>query len=165
LSQAEPGRTTPFAISRKARSHVESSDDPGSARTVSASAQSRSSGLVGVLIADVVYVATADPFWATASFWLLGFGIVMGLLAGLLGFIDFATLPPARSRTGWTHLIGNLAAIAISAVNLWLRLGDPAAAVLPTGLVLSVVVGAILVVTGWAGGELSYRHKIGVIDE
>jgi uncharacterized membrane protein len=121
--------------------------------------------LVGVLIADIVYIATADPFWATASFWLLGFGIVMGLVAGLLGFIDFVTLPPARSRTGWTHLLGNITAIVISAVNLWLRLGDPAAAIVPTGLVLSIVVALILVVTGWAGGELSYRHKIGVIDD
>jgi uncharacterized membrane protein len=121
--------------------------------------------LVGVLIADIVFLATADPFWATAAFWLLAFGIVMGLLAGLLGFIDFATLPPARSRTGWTHLIGNLLAIVISAASLLLRWDDPAAAVQPTGLILSIIFAAILVVTGWAGGELSYRHKIGVIDE
>jgi len=121
--------------------------------------------LVGVLISDIVYAATNDPFWATASFWLLGFGIVTGLLAGLLGFIDFSTLPPARSRTGWTHVIGNLAVIVISAVNLFLRMSDPAATIVPTGLVLSIVVGGILLITGWAGGELSYRHKIGVIDE
>jgi len=121
--------------------------------------------LVGVLISDIVYAATGDGFWATASFWLLGFGIVTGLLAGLLGFIDFSTLPPARSRTGWTHMIGNLAVIVISAVNLLLRWSDPAAAIVPTGLVLSIIVGGILVVTGWAGGELSYRHKIGVVDE
>jgi uncharacterized membrane protein len=121
--------------------------------------------LVGVLISDIVYAATADPFWATASFWLLGFGIVMGLLAGLLGFIDFSTLPPARSRTGWMHMIGNLLAVVISAANLWLRMADAAAAIVPTGLILSIVVGGILVITGWLGGELSYRHKIGVIDE
>jgi uncharacterized membrane protein len=121
--------------------------------------------LVGALISDIVYATTNDAFWATASFWLLGFGIVTGLLAGLLGFIDFSTLPPARSRTGWTHMIGNLAALAISAANFILRMSDPAAAIVPTGLVLSIVVGGILVITGWAGGELSYRHKIGVIDE
>ena len=121
--------------------------------------------LVGVLIADIVFIATDDPFWATAAFWLLGFGIVMGLLAGLLGFIDFATIPQARSKTGWTHMIGNLAAVALSAVSLFIRLPDPAAAVAPTGLVLSIIVAGILVVTGWAGGELSYRHKIGVIDD
>jgi hypothetical protein len=46
LSLAELGHTTPFTISRNARSRVESSDDPGSARAVSAPAQSRSSGVL-----------------------------------------------------------------------------------------------------------------------
>ena len=96
--------------------------------------------LVGALITDIVFQASGDAFWATASFWLLGFGVAMGLLAGLLGFIDFITLPPARSRTGWTHFIGNLLAVLVSAVNCWLRLGDHAAAIMPTGLVLSVIV-------------------------
>jgi len=121
--------------------------------------------LVGALITDIVYLATTDGFWATASFWLLGFGVVMGLAAGLLGFIDFVTLPQARSRTGWTHFIGNLLAVAVAAVNAGLRWTDPAAAIGFTGLILSMLVAAILVVTGWAGGELAYRHKIGVIDE
>jgi uncharacterized membrane protein len=28
-----------------------------------------------------------------------------------------------------------------------------------------MLTGAILTVTGWLGGELSYRYKIGVVDE
>ena len=43
---------------------------------------------------------------------------------------------------------------------------DPAqgaeAAVLPWGLTLSTAVVAILVFTGWKGGELVYRHGVGV---
>jgi len=30
-------------------------------------------------------------------------------------------------------------------------------------LVISVVVGLCLLVTGWMGGELSFRYKVGVI--
>jgi uncharacterized membrane protein len=30
---------------------------------------------------------------------------------------------------------------------------------------LSAITAAILGVTGWYGGELAYRHKIGVIEE
>lgn len=30
------------------------------------------------------------------------------------------------------------------------------------GLVLSSTIGALLAVTGWYGGELSYRHLVGV---
>lgn len=42
------------------------------------------------------------------------------------------------------------------------RLDDAAAAVLPWGLTLSAINAALLGVTGWYGGELSYRHRIGV---
>ena len=49
-------------------------------------------------------------------------------------------------------------------VNLALRWGDREAPILWTGLLLSLAIAAILTVTGWFGGELSFRHKIGVID-
>ena len=41
-------------------------------------------------------------------------------------------------------------------------MGDAAAAVLPWGLALSALTTALLAVTGWYGGELAYRHMIGV---
>jgi uncharacterized membrane protein len=43
------------------------------------------------------------------------------------------------------------------------RWDDAAAGVLPLGIVLSGLVTVILVVTGWYGGELAYRHPIGVV--
>jgi uncharacterized membrane protein len=36
---------------------------------------------------------------------------------------------------------------------------------MPTGLILSAIVACILVVTGWLGGELVFRHRIGVAAE
>src|SRR4051794_17129129 len=48
----------------------------------------------------------------------------------------------------------------------WYRrydLGD--AAVLPLGLILSAIVVLILLYTGWRGGEMVYRHRVGVSDE
>ncbi len=64
---------------------------------------------------------------------------------------------------GWKHFLGNAAALALSLANWLLRLDDPAAAVLPWGVLLSLAVAGILAVTGWAGGELSYRYRIGVM--
>jgi uncharacterized membrane protein len=122
--------------------------------------------LVGVLLADLAYWGTADAFWARAALWLVGAGVVAGAVASVAGLIDFFTIQRAREHAmGWVHFLGNATALALSLVNWLLRVDEPAAAILPWGLVLSVVVAGILGVTGWAGGELSYRHRIGVMRE
>jgi uncharacterized membrane protein len=122
--------------------------------------------LVGVLATDLAFWGTADAFWARASLWLVGAGVVTGAVAAIFGLIDFFTIARAREHAmGWIHFLGNATALLLSLFNWLLRLDDPAAAVLPWGLVLSLVVAAILGVTGWAGGELSYRHRIGVTRE
>lgn len=122
--------------------------------------------LVGVLLTDLAYWATSDLFWARASLWLVGAGVVSGLVAALFGLIDFFTIRRARDHTlGWIHFLGNATALILSLLSWLLRLDDPAAAILPWGLLLSVIVAAILGVTGWAGGELSYRHRIGVMSD
>lgn len=122
--------------------------------------------LVGTLVTDLAFWGTSDPFWARASAWLVGAGVVMGLLAAVFGFIDFVTIERARrGSTGWVHALGNLLAVGLSFVSLLLRIGDAKAGILPGGLVLSAIVVAILLVTGWMGGELAYRFKIGVIED
>jgi uncharacterized membrane protein len=120
--------------------------------------------LVGTLLTDLAYAAGGnDVFWARASLWLVGAGVVGGLLAALFGLVDFFTIRRARAhRWGWVHFGGNAVVLVLSAINLLLRLGNPADAVLPLGLTLSLIVAVILLVTGWAGGELAYRYKIGV---
>ena len=42
---------------------------------------------------------------------------------------------------------------------------DAADAIMPTGLVLSAAVALILSFTGWLGGELVFRHRVGVADQ
>src|SRR6185437_1463003 len=122
--------------------------------------------LVGTLATDLVFWGTGDRFWSVASMWLVGAGLVMGALAALFGLTDFLTIERARAgSTGWIHFLGHLVAVILALVSLLLRIGDPAAAVLPGGLVLSFVIVGILLITGWMGGELAYRYKIGVIEE
>ena len=41
---------------------------------------------------------------------------------------------------------------------------DGAMAVLPTGLILSAVTVLLLLFTGWMGGELVFRGRVGVLD-
>lgn len=120
--------------------------------------------LVGALAADIVFSATSDPFWARAAFWLLAAGIVMGAVAALLGLVDFLSIPRVRSLAiAWVHFLGNGAAVLLAIWNIALRWSDPAAAPTRLAIALSVIVVAILLVTGWLGGELAFRHRIGVV--
>lgn len=121
--------------------------------------------LTGALVTDLVFWVTEVAFWARMSLWLLVAGLIMGGVAASVGMIDFFTIERARSHTaGWLHLGSNAAALVLALVNVLVRWDDPAATVLPTGIILSVVTAVVLSVGGWYGGELSYRHKIGVIE-
>jgi len=53
----------------------------------------------------------------------------------------------------------NVTILVLTAVNLILRLRDPIGAILPVGLIISLIVGTLTSVSGWYGAELSYRHK------
>jgi uncharacterized membrane protein len=122
--------------------------------------------LVGALATDLAFWGTSDPFWARASEWLLGAGIVMGALAAVVGLIEFVTISRVRSLVaGWVHFLGNATAILLALWNLLHRMGgDPSALVVPFGIILSAAVVGIFLVTGWLGGELVFRHRIGMTD-
>lgn len=120
--------------------------------------------LAAALGSDFGYWLTEDFFWARASLWLIGLGLVGGIIAAITGLSDFLKIERVRKRTaGWTHLILNVAILAFTALNFFLRLGNPETRIIPWGLFLSLVVGTLTSITGWFGAELSYRHKIGVV--
>ena len=120
---------------------------------------------VTTFVADLVYLATDDAGWARASVWLLGAGLVTALLAALAGFADFfGDRRVQKIGDAWQHMIGNLAAVALQAVNFFLRYDDPALSIAPTGVVLSAVVVVLLLFNGWKGWNLVYRHHVGVAD-
>ena len=120
--------------------------------------------LTGAFGADVGYWFTHDPFWARAALWLIGAGFISGLLAALTGMLDFLKIDRVRKHSaGWIHMAGNVAALSLTLVNWLLRWNNFADAILPVGLIISLVVASLLAITGWFGAELVYRHKVAVI--
>lgn len=118
------------------------------------------------LACDLVYRQNADPFWFTASQYLLGAGIVMALVAALAGFTDF--FGEARIRAlavAWAHMVGNLVLVLIQAFNWYLRDDMGPTAVIPTGLLLSLLAVLVMLFNGWLGWEMVYRKRVAIAEE
>ena len=121
---------------------------------------------VGTLLCDLLYWWTANAAFATAAIWLLGAGLVAAALAAVAGLIDF--IGDARIRAlgdAWQHAIGNVIMVLVQLFSFYWRYRYGTAAVVPIGLILSLVAVAIMVFTGWKGGELVFRHRVAVYDE
>lgn len=120
--------------------------------------------LTAALATDVAARTTEDPFWSRTSRWMLGAGIVTGLVAGAVGAIDYFTIRRAREKSvGKLHAYGNPIALGLAAANLAMRQHRQADAMPGAAeIALSTATAAVLGVTGWAGAELSYRHMVGV---
>lgn len=120
--------------------------------------------LTGALATDIGYWLSQDFFWARASIWLIGAGFVAGLVAALTGMLDFLKIDRVRKhRAGWFHMLGNVTAMLLTVGNWALRWNNVEGAILPTGIIISLLVASLLGITGWYGAELIYRHKVAVI--
>ncbi len=119
----------------------------------------------GALLTDVTYALTADIIWANFSAWLLAIGIAMGGLAAVAGLIDFSANPRIRAqKPAWPHTLGNVVVLGLALLNNFVHSRDGWTSVVPTGLVLSGLTVALMLVTAWLGSSLVYRHRVGVVE-
>ncbi len=91
----------------------------------------------------------------------------MALVAALFGFADFFGSERIRSLNyAWLHMVGNLIAVVVAAINWYLRFSsaEPASAVLQAGVWLSLATLLLLLFNGWMGWQLVYRHHVAVAD-
>jgi uncharacterized membrane protein len=120
---------------------------------------------VGTFASDLAYWQTGNAAWADATLWLLGAGLVMAALAAVVGAIDvFGDQQIRQLSTAWWHAGANVLVVLIELFNLYIRYQQGAAAIVPNGLLLSLVAVLLLLFSGWKGGELVFRGRIGVAD-
>jgi uncharacterized membrane protein len=112
---------------------------------------------------DVFYWWTGDPFWFRVGLWAIGFAFFTGVVAGLVGTVELLLVSQIRRRLqSWTHAVVAMNLLAIIGVNWGLRLTQPEA-VLPHGLLLSVLGAIFTGLAGWHGGKLIFHHGVGVM--
>ena len=122
--------------------------------------------LVATFVSDLIFLRTGNPGWATASLWLLGAALVMAALAAVAGLVDFLGDERIRDLSAaWHHMLGNVLAVLLSLVNWYRRYASTDPGIPSGGVLISFIVVAILLYTGWRGWEMVYRHRVGVADD
>ncbi|HEY0512555.1 MAG TPA: DUF2231 domain-containing protein [Thermoanaerobaculia bacterium] len=115
------------------------------------------------LFFDIAHLWSGNPEWATIAYYLIAVGIISGLIAAVLGTIDWLSIPAGTraKRIGLLHGGGNVIVILLFLGSWLLRRGapdDPAG----SAVGLSAVAVLLALVTGWLGGELVDRLGVGV---
>jgi uncharacterized membrane protein len=115
------------------------------------------------LIMDIAYWQTSNLTWKLFAEWLLFAGLVGAGLAAMAGAIDFLSRRDVRARPpAWPHAVGNIIVMALAFTNSLVHARDGWTGVMPWGLALSSVTVLLMLVTGWLGASLVYRHGVGV---
>ena len=116
-----------------------------------------------VLVADYFFLQNHDHPWAAASRILLLIGLVMAALAAVTGLTDFLGEKRIQGPDAIKHALANVTVVVIELVNLILRWHNDAA-IGKIGIYLSGISVLILVYSGWKGGDLVFKHGMGVRD-
>ncbi|HEY5047998.1 MAG TPA: DUF2231 domain-containing protein [Rhizomicrobium sp.] len=120
------------------------------------------------LVCDLLRVAgVSGDAWSVVALYSMAGGLIGALCAAVPGFIDLlfykGGAPPVK-KIALTHMAINLTAVVLYAINLWLRVSNPASVgiSLSTPVVLSLIGVALIFVSGWLGGQMVHVYGVGV---
>ncbi len=110
----------------------------------------------------------SDPLWWQLSYWCLALGLAAALPTVVTGLFEFFALSPGEPAidTATSHMMAMVGATFIFGAS-WVLRAKAGAAMAPTAWALGLAFAgaAVLVVGGWLGGTLVYRHGIGREDD
>lgn len=110
------------------------------------------------VVFDVQFARTAEPFYAGASRWLIGLGVLAAAVSVLTGFVDYRPLVAQgvgqafidQHRVHSTLAYATTFLYALIFVVRWRGLVMSRAAY----LAMTLVAAALIAVTGYLGGEI-----------
>jgi uncharacterized membrane protein len=114
----------------------------------------------GALITDLVYWQMPDVLWERFSIWLIVAGLIVAAF-GIVAYVIDLAVGRRIDRPVWPRVVGYGLAVLLSLINAFVHSRDGYTAVVPTGLMLSGLVVAILLLTAWVGMALANRHRVG----
>src|SRR6266513_611010 len=83
--------------------------------------------LTTAVVFDVVHLVGASTHWSEIAFWLIGAGVIGGLLAAPFGLIDWLGIPGGSraKRIGAVHGLGNVTVVLLFAASWIARQPNP----------------------------------------
>ena len=106
---------------------------------------------IGALLTDLAYQGSGgNLIWVNFSSWLIAAGLLFGAIAGIFLLID------AIRRGEWIAFLLLLAAWIVELINSFVHARDGWTAVVPLGLILSIVGVVLILISGWLAGDRSY---------
>ena len=118
------------------------------------------------LVADILYLLGYNPGWRWMAFWTLLAGCIGAVAAAIFGIIDWLTLKEREVKkiADW-HARLNVIALLVFAASWYLRTTGGSRWVsgsLTVPVALSVLGVILIIISGWLGGELVYKHGVAV---
>ena len=125
---------------------------------------------VWAFVSDIVYIARDhEPIWYDIAFWTGIAAWVSALIAALPGFGDYLTIArKSRASTIATaHMTLNLVIVALYILATILMIDHNATdgSQLGAVFILHLVGSALLLFSGWLGGEMVFRHHLAMVPD
>jgi uncharacterized membrane protein len=120
------------------------------------------------LACDLIRLAGASgDAWITVAYYSMVGGFIGALCAAVPGLIDLIYYKGGAApvkKIALTHMSINLIVVALYAINIWLRAGEPGikGANMSVPVLLSILGVALLCVSGWLGGQMVHVYGVGV---
>ena len=115
---------------------------------------------------DIWFYFDRNPSWLLVSKVMIAAGCLGALAAAIPGIIDWTGLRDRRViRIANWHARLNVAALVVFAISLFFRMQRGGAIVgnrLTIPFLLSLVGVILISISGWLGGEMAYKHGVGV---
>ena len=83
--------------------------------------------LATAVVFDVIFLVTDNPTWTQAAFYMIGAGVITGVMAAVPGALDWWAIPRGTraKRVGLIHGVGNVVVVVLFAFSWLLRRDNP----------------------------------------
>jgi len=106
------------------------------------------------VLTDIAYIRTLNLLFLHFSEWLLLAGLVFGVAAAIVALAQYLIW---RVRPSWATVACGVIVLLLATLNSFIHTADGWTAVVPSGLVVSILTVLAMILTGWMDWRRSHH--------